>query len=134
MPIRSLAPLALVLLADCAEPTRGCDICTSSAIVYGTVTTAAGAAGAGASVRAYVGQEPCSVRAPAEEAARTVAGGTGRYRAQVQSLFGSPQCVQVEASGAAATSGRVEVPVVRFKPTADASLPYDSIRVDVRLP
>lgn len=134
MPTRSLAAVALAILAACAGPTRGCDVCTQSATVYGIVTDPAGAPVGGASVRAFVGIEPCAVRAAAEEAGRTMADGAGRYRTQLTSGFATTGCVQVEASGEAGTPVRVVAPAVRFKPTADASVPYDSVRVDVRLP
>jgi len=117
-----------MLLAACAEPTRGCDICWQSAIFYGIVTNDGGPAG-GASVRAYLGSEPCTARAP-EEAIRTVTDAAGRYRLQVNTPFLNTRCVQVEAVAPAGTQGRVDAPAVRFR----ATRPYDSVRVDVRLP
>jgi hypothetical protein len=124
----------MALLTACAGPTRGCDVCTQSATVYGTVSDGAGEPAGGAEVRAYVGAEPCAARPAPEEAGRTAADGAGRYRLQVKSVFPAAPCVQLEATRAGGTPVRVEVPAVRFKPTAQASLPYDSVRVDVRVP
>ena len=129
-----LVALAILSLAACAGPTRGCDICTQSAIVYGTVTSDGGEPLGGASLRGFVGAEPCAVRAAVDEGGRTAADGLGRYRMQVQSGFAATRCVQVEAAGAGNPPVRAEAAAIRFEPTADASLPYDSVRVDIRLP
>ena len=124
--------LALAILAACEEPTRGCDVCSYSAIVYGTVTSASGAPVNGAIVLAHSSMLPCS---EGQFSITTqVVSSEGRYRIQAGALAPAPVCVQIEVaspSGAFPTQ-RIEVPQVRFKLTADASLPYDSVNVDAR--
>jgi hypothetical protein len=103
-----------------------------SALVYGDVTKIPGTAVGGTPVRAYVGAEPCAIRPATEEASRTTADGAGRFRMQLTSPYRAPRCVQVEVSATDGGTGRTEVPTVRFRPTG--SLPYDSVRVDIRVP
>jgi hypothetical protein len=125
--------LALAILTACEEPTRGCDVCTYSAIVYGTVTNSSGAPVDGAFVRAHSAMSPCS---EGQFSITTqVVSSEGRFRIQVGALAPAPVCVQIEVASpsGAFPSQRVDVPQVRFKLTADASLPYDSVNVDVRL-
>jgi hypothetical protein len=61
----------------------------------------------------------------------------GTYRHQVISLIdGADLCVRVTAAPAnnASVTATAQGQGVRLKRLAPASLPYDSIRVDVRLP
>jgi hypothetical protein len=69
MPSRSLSA-AVALLAACTDPTIECDLCTTSALVYGSVTSSRGEPLGGGTVRAYAGADPCDARAPTEEIAR----------------------------------------------------------------
>ena len=125
--------LALMILVACNEPTRGCDVCTFSAVVYGTVTYSTGTPATGAIVRAYSAIQNC--RVDTAPAATEVVDGAGRYRIQVQAGSSTPECVQIEVSSpsGAFPSLRMTVPPVSFKRSAQASLPYDSVRVDLRL-
>ena len=120
--------LAVLVLGACSEPTRGCDVCTYSALIYGTVTNSAGAPVVGGSVRAYSTFQRCDA-ADAFDVVTVVSSGVGAYRMQVKSPVQDPPCVRVEVASTVATA-----PQVHFKLTADASLPYDSVRVDIRLP
>ena len=120
--------LSLLVLAGCSEPTRGCDVCTYSAFIYGTVTNPTGAPAIGILVRAYSTLQQCSAD-NAFDAVTAVTNGSGAYRMQVKSAVQDPPCVRVEAASTTAIA-----PQVHFKPTADASLPYDSVRVDIQLP
>jgi hypothetical protein len=124
--------LVVTLVVGCREPTRGCDVCTFSALVYGTVTSSNAFPAAGAIVRVYTGLDECSESA----SATAVADGLGHYRMQVQSGFQTPACVEVDVwpQSGGAPAERIAVPSVQFKRTSEASLPYDSVRVDVRLP
>ena len=131
MRFRSLSALATVLVTACTDPTRVCDLCTTSALVYGIVATSASQPVGGVAMRAYVGADPCVVRAAREEVARAVTDGAGRYRMQLTSPLATPHCLQVESSVTGGETARTEASV-RFKPSG--SLPYDSIRVDVRVP
>lgn len=135
MAVLPRAALALgLLVAACRSPTGGCDICTYSATIYGHVSEAAGDPVVGASVRALVGTEPCAAEAPAFEGTWTPTDAAGRYRTQVLSPVAVPGCVRLEAARGRGPLAGVEAPAVRFKPSADASLPYDSVRVDLRVP
>ena len=131
MTMRTIAVAAVVMCVACSEPTRGCDVCTWSAIIYGSVTRSDGSPAAGVTVRVNVGEPPCSAGIPSFEGARTFASGTGFYRLQVISPVSSPECVRVEALLPGSESVVTEAQSVRFKLTSDASLPYDSIRVDL---
>jgi hypothetical protein len=125
-------PLFVTLLVACNEPTRGCDVCTYSAVVYGSVTSSTGVPAAGAMVRAHTGLRGCD---ETDHVATVVADGNGFYRFQVQAGVATPGCVQIEVSmGSVPTTPRIAVPSVQFKLTSEASLPYDSVRVDVQLP
>jgi len=135
VPVFPRAATALALLvAACSPPTRGCDICTYSATIYGRLSDAAGDPVVGASVRAVVGAGPCAAEAPTFEGVWMLADAAGRYRAQVLSPVPAPGCVRLEAARGRGPLAGAEVPAVRFKPTADASVPYDSVRVDLRVP
>ena len=129
--VRIRGAAALVALAACSDPTRGCDVCTWSAIIYGNVRTAAGSTATGVMVRVDVGQMPCSAGVPWFEGARTFTDAMGFYRFQVRSPASSPQCVRVEAALPGASPVVGEASSVRFKLTFEASLPYDSVRVDL---
>ena len=126
--------LTLVAIAACEEPTRGCDVCTYSAIVYGTVTYANSAPALGAMVRAHTAMSSCTDNQ--FSITTQVVSNEGRFRVQVAALAPAPVCVQLEifSPTGAFPAQRIDVPQVRFKLTADASLPYDSVNVDVRLP
>jgi hypothetical protein len=131
--LRSLRPLLLVaLLLACDEPTRGCDVCTCSAIVYGIVASTTGAPVAGATVTAFTDLSGCD---STDHVATSVTDGSGSYRFQVQSGVATPACVQIEVSMAGVQLvSRIDVPSVQFKVTAEASLPYDSVQLNVQLP
>jgi hypothetical protein len=122
---------AIAVALGCSEPTRGCDVCTWSAIIYGNVTKSDGSPASGVTVRVNVGGEPCNTGMPSFEGARTFASAAGFYRFQVLSPIPSPQCVRVEALLVGSQSLVSEAHSVVFKLTADASLPYDSIRIDL---
>ena len=120
--------VAVVVLNACSELTHGCDVCTYSALIYGAVTNSAGAAVVGVSVRVYATFQTCDA-AHAFDAVTVASDAAGAYRVQVKSPGQHPPCVRVEVDSTVATA-----PPVQFKLTADASLPYDSVRVDIRLP
>src|SRR5207253_203751 len=118
----------------CSEPS--CDICTTSAIVYGTVTRSASPV-AGASVTVTPIRDSCSSGNPAlggELTTTTVADGS--YRAHSRTPDGPfTACMRVSVleNGAAGVPVTVDGGTVDFRPD-NAGQNRDSVRVDVDLP
>ena len=120
-------------VACSTEPTGG-EFQTYSALVVGRVTDAADRPVTGVRLSAEVAAGDCTAwERSAGAPGVTVADGS--YRMQVLSTSSSPvACVRVTASDAGRASEPSVVRDLRFEPTATSSLPYDSARVDLRLP
>lgn len=132
----SFLVLAWFVLASCTtEP--GCDICTTSAVVYGRVTTFSGSAVVGARLRVEAFRDTCGVGfaiGQTNVAAFTAADGS--YRDQPYSLAAPFRaCLRVTVTPTAASGlapRTVEGAQVQF---LDDYRPRgrDSVRVDVTL-
>lgn len=123
----------------CGGPTEpACDPCTTSAIVYGTVTDVSGVPVVGAPIDVRIYLDPCppeNMRGGSDmNVPRT--NSEGAYSAPVISLFGpfTASCVQVSVNpnvdsrwptGSSQASGQLDL---RFGQGA-----RDSLRVDVQL-
>jgi hypothetical protein len=132
LPAPLVAGLLLVTALGCGSPTRGCDICTTTGVVYGRVTNAGGtpASGVKVSLEGRPGVCPGADQGVAQASAFTDA--TGRYRAELRSPL-SPQTICVRASVPLANDGVVSgTGAVVTKETGNP--PYDSVRVDLTAP
>lgn len=133
---RSVSVLIVSAVTACStEP--GCDICTSSAIVYGTVTTNTGTPVGGARVDVEAFRETCGVGAAYRETSLPrVTAVDGSYRDR-PFAGASPfrACVRVTVtppSGSGLSLRTVEGAEVRFLEDHRAR-DRDSVRVDVTL-
>lgn len=137
--LRTLLALGLLVgaAAGCSPITDiDCDLCTSSAIVYGTVTSG-GAAVANAEVVADISDGTCVGTASRSLAPSAFTSAAGAFRLVVRSpLHPAVRCVIVgvradASSGLAPASVTLDsVRLVRdYVPTA----PPDSVRLDVQL-
>ena len=129
------ALLGLVALPACSEP--ACDVCTTSAIIYGRVLDA----------NAGLWVAPKSVSKPIVRlAALRISqrhrsqgyrqGADGNYRARLRTPFGPfTACPRVTVESASGLPGPVTVegPVVEFLDDLGSN-PLDSVRVDVAFP
>ena len=124
-------------IACSTEPEPGCDVCTSSAIVYGTITSPTGAPVAGAGVRVEAFRDACVAAGGAPE---TTHGSTtpadGSYRGHLLATIAPFRaCLRVTVtphplSGLAPrTMEGVEVSFLADYGANDR----DSVRVDVAL-
>lgn len=112
------------------------DLNASAAIVYGRVTTAGGAAVGGATVRAKADDGLCGSGVWSGSGSPDVVttNSTGAYRQRIVGFSRARYCVSVSAlppagSGLDSATASDEV---QFKDLRD--IPYDSVRVDLRLP
>ena len=132
------AALALPLLTlsvacrQTSAPMRG----VFATIVYGTVTTG-GQARPNIRIEYEVYRESCgSATLLTASDNWTLSDQSGRFRLQILSADTiSPQCVRLFVRDTNGT--RIEgadVTALRYKLVSDASLPYDSVRVDIALP
>lgn len=129
--------LVLAITFGCSRTTEpGCDICSSSAIVYGTIRSPTGVALLGAVVTVEAYRDVCSGPIEGESSLPFQTGSDGAYRVapiSVSAPFVACIIVRVTSPGgsglaAAADSGAV----VRF--TADVGGgAHDSTRVDIQL-
>lgn len=128
---RSLAgALVLMLAVSCQNPVCGCLSPPDVAVVYGTVTDAAGNPVADAAVRAEDSAPGCQEPGIAVGWKETDA--AGRYRAEVHALRPDSECMRAFALPPAGSTlrGSDTVPIrVTFAPGS----PVDSVRVDLVL-
>lgn len=128
--------LAWFVLASCTtEP--GCDICTTSAVVYGRVTTSSGSAVVGARLRVEAFRDTCGVGfAIGQTNVEPFTAADGSYRDQPYSLAAPFRaCLRVTVTPTVASGfapRTVEGAQVQF---LDDYRPRgrDSVRVDVTL-
>ena len=132
---RSVAALFAFSLAACTSSTNATSFYSSSAVVFGRVTTATGAPALGAWLRsrAYT----CDTGEWQGSGSPDIAASdsSSNYRQLIVSKSVGTHCVSVTVSPPAGVSGRdttVMAGVLRFK--RSESPPYDSLRIDVRLP
>jgi len=127
-----------LLASGCLTEPRGCDLCTTAAIVYGRVHTSSGGSVAAARVSVDIRTPSCRSMSVGSIAAPTVTDSSGHYRLLALSPTGpTAACLIVSAqppteSGltAAADTGFV----VRLQPTSPANQAFDSVQVDLVLP
>jgi len=133
-------PLLILTLAipACSDPSS-CDICTTSAVVYGTVRRPNGAAVAGAPVHIGIFRDTCDsgdVEVPGDPGLTT--GSDGSYRTQTVALTGEfTACVSVnvqEPGSAIEDPGVAASALVDFLPDFGTGQRRDSVRIDVELP
>jgi hypothetical protein len=128
--------LTLAIVACSSEPDV-CDICTTSAIVYGTVHRTGGAAVAAAPVYIGIYRESCDgdVEVPGDG---VITAADGSYRTQPAAFTGQfTACVRVTVQEPGSASGDPGVTVegtVEFLPDFGSGQQRDSTRVDVELP
>ena len=132
---RATASALALALSACSEPFL-CDVCTTSAVVYGVVKRPDGSSVPNAKVSITALREGCVPEGlnGAEGASDT----TGSYRERVISASAPfTACVRVEVleAGAPPTSAvAVEGAEVAFLPDYGEDQPRDSVRVDVEVP
>ena len=135
-----------VLLAFCGialscgrgtEP-QGCDICTTSAVVYGTVRSAAGVAVAGARITVEARKTSCSASSMGGLRDPTTTDSQGYYRGIVISPIGPTAVCLITTAAPPAGSSYVAATdtghVVRLQPDYPPGQMRDSVRVDLVLP
>jgi hypothetical protein len=130
------ALLGLLALPACSEP--GCDVCTTSAIIYGRVVDANSVPVVGAGVGIEAHRENCSTAdIPAASDQGLTTGANGNYRARLRSPFGPfTACPRVTVESPSGLPGPVTVEgsVVEFLDDFGSNLRRDSVRVDVVFP
>lgn len=115
---------------------RGCDICTTSAIVFGTVRSASGTPVPGARVSVEARETSCrGTQIGGEDA---IADTSGAYRVRLRSPE-APTAVCLVVTGVPPTSsgmmsGSDTGHVVRMQPDYGRDESTDSVRVDLTLP
>jgi hypothetical protein len=133
---RAIALLTSLTLIACAtEP--GCDVCTTSAVVYGRVTTATGTPVNGARVKVEAFKTTCGVGfVAAESSIPPLSGPDGSYRDRpLAGIAPFRACLRVTVTPPASSglSARiVEGPEVQFRDDYPRPNP-DSVRIDVSL-
>jgi hypothetical protein len=136
----TLASITIAIFCGCDWGTgpRGCDICTSSAIVHGAVRSSAGAAVSGVRVSAEARSPSCSSEAIGGADSPGITDTHGVYSMRVRSPT-SPRAVCLIVLGqpsdsmslrSAADTGHV----VRLEADYPGGQPYDSVQVDLILP
>lgn len=138
---RAILTLALLLgpaIVGCRSSSTGVPL-VYTAFVFGSITTAQGASVAGARIQSEVFIPNCDGGTRVGEGSPTVAvtDAAGRFRHRVISERPvTTQCVRVSvmAAGSNAVLATGMAPAVQFKVQSDASIPYDSARVDISLP
>jgi len=136
----ALWPVLPVIVAaawSCGASTTRSELGSSSAIVYGSVTTDAGAPVAGATIRGQVWREgSCGSGSPTGSGQPDIVqtNDIGYYRQKLRAADVRQYCVTVDVqppAGAAVDSTTVSETPVDFKDSRD--VPYDSVRVDIVL-
>jgi hypothetical protein len=134
--VSRIAGLAGATLLGCSGPS--CDVCTSSAVVYGLVRYAGGGPIAGAQVTVEGRQESCSSPTVVIQSdSGLVAGPDGAYRTRLISPFGMiTACLRVTAVPPGATVEPVvaEGATVELNPDFGTNRQRDSTQVDLEVP
>jgi hypothetical protein len=133
--MRNEATLLSVVLLGCSEPV--CDLCSTSTIVYGTLTKT-GTPVPNASVTVTPFQNSCSGNAAAGPDGPLPTATDGRYRVSIRSLYGPfTACIRVQVFDIGPPSNptvMVEGATVRFLDDFGGNLKHDSVLVDVTVP
>jgi hypothetical protein len=138
--LASMSILAVLALAGCHAATQppGCDVCTTSAIVYGRVQTTSGTPVNEAEVKVEAHRDSCAGPLYGETNLRVFTRPDGTYRDQPLSLAGPfNACLVVrvmppDAAGLApAADSGASVP---FRADYPPGQSHDSVRVDVVIP
>jgi hypothetical protein len=128
---RSLAgALVLMLAVSCQNPVCGCLSPPDVAVLYGSVTDAAGNPVEKAAVRAEEGPPGCQAAGVFSGFDETDA--AGRYRAEVHAFRTNPECTRAFALPPAGSTLRGS-DTVPFQVTFSPRRPEDSVRVDLVL-
>lgn len=126
-----------VLILACSDQDPICDICTTAAIVYGTVTKA-GAPLPDVAVRVTALPNTCSADPSTGIGAVATTGTDGTYRAYIRTALGPfTACIRVSATNGGPPGGpdvTVEGALVDFLPEYDVNPQRDSVLVDVEVP
>jgi hypothetical protein len=126
------------LACACFTEPRGCDLCTTAAIVYGRVQMAPGGPVAVARVSVDVRTPSCRSMSVGSIAAPTLTDSLGHYRLLALSPTGpTAVCLIVSAQPPTASglaTGADTGHVVRLEPTYPANQAFDSVQVDLVLP
>jgi|SRR5919108_3750894 hypothetical protein len=133
-PVLVIAALAAI---GCSTEPAGCDICTTSAILYGSVRDTAGQPIAGASITASAFKDSCTNSLPAGSTNTSpITDALGNYRGQMLSLYGPfHACLQVTAHAPTGSPWRDTTgsgKVIDFRSDFPVG-PHDSVRVDLVL-
>lgn len=134
----TILALGLMMLSAGCQSTQPCDLCSSSAVAYGRVSSSTAAPLVGLRVRAQASLDTvtCSEASVfAEGGAAAVAGGATFVVRLVSLSTPARGCVRVSVFpvGAAADTVRVVGGVVQFR-RDDRPEPRDSLRVDISIP
>lgn len=146
--LRVLGSHAIVLatlggLAACGGGTgiTGCDLCTSSALVYGTVTSADGSPVPAAMVTASGWRLGCpgeGGKGPFFDSPDLATDESGEFRTVVTALLGPELMCLVVRADPSADSGLLPMAdtgaTVMLTPDFNRAEPMDSVRVDLVLP
>ena len=133
---------AVMLVLGCAGPTEvECDVCITSAVVFGTVTDAAGqpASGLPIDIRLFADDCPGEMLRGGSDSAVPRTNATGQYEAKVISLWSpfTARCFQITANPDELT----QWPTARFERAGILLLQPDTerderdrLRLDIQLP
>jgi hypothetical protein len=138
LPRRAARFLALCCLGAalaCSEPV--CDVCTSSAIIYGRVLRTTGEPIAGSPIVIEAHQGSCASGQTQWIWEGPVTGPDGSYRTQFRApapAFTACPRVTVELPGGVPDHVTVDGSPVEFRNDLGSSQPRDSVRVDVAVP
>ena len=135
----ALLTAALVSALACGSGTTGVQPSVYTAFVYGTIKTSQGAPVVGARIQSEAFVPTCAsgTRVGAGSPTIAVTDDAGHFRHRVISERPvATQCVlvSVTAPGSTTITASGVADPVTFKLQSDASLPYDSARVDIVLP
>jgi hypothetical protein len=134
---RLLALCGVGAAVACSEPV--CDVCTSSAIIYGRVLHTSGEPVAGNAIVIEAYEESCDSGESQWRWDGPVTGADGSYRTQFRApapAFTACLRVTVDLPGSAPDHVAVDGSPVEFRDDfgSGANLPRDSVRVDIEVP
>lgn len=140
--MRYLVMIVTMLVLGCSGPTEPeCDICTTSAIVYGSVQNASGqsAAGMPLDIRIFADECPGAMPRGGSDTQVNRTDSAGNYRAVILSLWGpfTARCLVITSN----PDSLPQWPTDRIERSVELGLradhgnePRDSIRFDLQLP
>jgi hypothetical protein len=135
---RLFALCSVGAVVACSDPDPVCDICTTSAIIYGRVQHATGQPVAGNPILIEAHEESCaSATIHAASEMGLVTGSDGSYRARLRAAVGPfTACprVTIELPGSDPDRVTVDGPTVEFREDFGPNQRRDSVRVDVEVP